>query len=198
MYTISIAKIPPCTVGPKSSGRDRARNKGTHWECCCSVSCYILYLTLLKTKFSLPLHLWYADDGSLVFPVRQTMAVIFLIQSQCQCRGLDLNLSKTAIWWPTVTSSILRTLPCNVLWDNDLQPHAGITVFGTAIGTPQHESAPPRLRNIKSLFHVIQYRSHPPSSSLIPPASLLRIPSMCHLHTALSTSPTASSGRLAV
>jgi hypothetical protein len=55
----------------------------------------------IRDNCKLLLHAWYLDDGTVVGDTREVAKALDIIRETCPGLGLDLNIRKTEIFWPS-------------------------------------------------------------------------------------------------
>ena len=78
----------------------------------------------------LDLNIWYLDDGTIIGNIGDVHGVLELIASHGPALGLNLNLSKNEIWWPSRSDNV-DVFPSDVKRINN----AGVKLLGNPIGT---------------------------------------------------------------
>ncbi|GKC73046.1 putative reverse transcriptase domain-containing protein, partial [Tanacetum coccineum] len=92
----------------------------------------ILHLLLHKIKdiCKLLLHAWYLDDGTVIGDSEEVAKVLDIIKAAGPGLGLELNIKKTKIFWPSCNGMKLR----EGLFPVDIQrPSSGVKLLGGAV-----------------------------------------------------------------
>ncbi len=79
-----------------------------------------------------------ADDGNAVAPIDVAQLIYEYIKSEGPHQGLHVKVTKTKVWWPTMSSDLLQKFDCNVLCNRDGTAAEGITLLGAAFDSPSH------------------------------------------------------------
>ena len=86
---------------------------------------------LRERHHDLDLNAWYLDDGTLVGPRSVLSAVLQeLAGPEVRALGLELNLAKCEVWWPSGDASF-REFPPEV----KRMPHEGVDILKVPVGT---------------------------------------------------------------
>ena len=101
-------------------------------------------ITKALSQASLPLSLWYLDDGLILAPNSRIKDIIPTLQQSFAQFGLSMNTKKTVIWGPGNSLPFRESLPTNHIWNTiattPWNPQDGITVLGVPCNLPQHTS----------------------------------------------------------
>ncbi|GJY66892.1 putative reverse transcriptase domain-containing protein [Tanacetum coccineum] len=89
----------------------------------------VLHLLICKIRdsFSLSLHVWYLDDGTIIGDTLVVGKVLELIMKDGPCCGLHLNVDKTKVFWPKEDpkSRLVGVFPPNIA-----RPLHGVKLLG--------------------------------------------------------------------
>ena len=88
-----------------------------------------LALKIEKEFPNLDLGVWYLDNGTLIGDKDDVFGAFELIRKEVPVLGLNLNVNKNEIWWPSRTGS--DPFPDGV----DRIDNAGVKLLGAPIGT---------------------------------------------------------------
>ncbi|GKD50829.1 hypothetical protein Tco_1279805, partial [Tanacetum coccineum] len=93
---------------------------------------FVLHLLVHKIKDSckLLLHAWYLDDGTVIEDSEEVAKVLDIIKVSGPGLGLELNIKKTEIFWPSCNGMKLRGGLFHVdIW----RPSSGVKLVGGAV-----------------------------------------------------------------
>ncbi|GJZ93051.1 hypothetical protein Tco_0665116, partial [Tanacetum coccineum] len=93
---------------------------------------FVLHLLVHKIKDSckLLLHAWYLDDGTVIEDSEEVAKVLDIIKLSGPGLGLELNIKKTDIFWPSCNGMKLR----ECLFHVDIRrPSSGVKLVGGAV-----------------------------------------------------------------
>ncbi|GJW86378.1 putative reverse transcriptase domain-containing protein [Tanacetum coccineum] len=98
----------------------------------------ILHPLLHKIKDSckLLLHAWYLDDGTVIGDLEEVSRVLDIIKVSGPCLGLELNIKKTEIFWPSCNGMKLHE---GLFLVDIRRPSLGVKLLGGALHYPQNE-----------------------------------------------------------
>nr|GEV00235.1 ribonuclease H-like domain, reverse transcriptase, RNA-dependent DNA polymerase [Tanacetum cinerariifolium] len=68
----------------------------------------LLYKVRIKDSCKLDLHAWYLDDGTIIEDLEEVTKVLQIIKVSGLILGLELNIKKTKIFWPSDNGTKLR------------------------------------------------------------------------------------------
>jgi hypothetical protein len=85
---------------------------------------------MIRDNCKLLLHAWYLDDGTVVGDSREVAKALDIIRERGPGLGLDLNIRKTEIFWPSCDGNKLR----EGLFPSDIgRPALGVKLLGGAV-----------------------------------------------------------------
>ncbi len=96
-----------------------------------AITLHILVLELSAICPAADVHLWYLDDGNIIGSPEVISRFFDTLSSRCPDFGLQLNLSKCELWWPTLNPDIWSFLPVEV----PINQSAGTDILGSAVGS---------------------------------------------------------------
>jgi hypothetical protein len=82
---------------------------------------------------NLKLNEWFLDDGTIIGTIDEALRVLQICLEEGPALGLHAKLKKTELFWPT-QSPRLQEFPAII----ERMPTAGVTLLGSAIGSPAH------------------------------------------------------------
>ncbi|GJU78916.1 hypothetical protein Tco_1275986 [Tanacetum coccineum] len=92
----------------------------------------ILHPLLHKIKDSckLLLHAWYLDDRTIIGDLKEVARVLDIIKVSCPGLGIELNIKKTEIFWPSCNGMKLRK---GLFLVDIRRPSSGVKLLGGAV-----------------------------------------------------------------
>jgi hypothetical protein len=79
------------------------------------------------------LHCWYLDDGVFIGPHWALRRIIEIIQERGPALGLQINLKKSSLWWPTIDQAEWSLYPPDL---KKIRDQDGIILLGGPVGGP--------------------------------------------------------------
>ncbi len=92
----------------------------------------------IQATFKPLLNVWMADDGNFIARIEDALKIYNYVKTKGPSLGLHMQQEKTKVWWPNMSSHLLKHFDCKVLWDNRRNPAEGLTLFGAAFGSPSY------------------------------------------------------------
>ena len=89
-------------------------------------------VTKIASECTLDINGWYLDDGSLIGKTSEVLKALKILQSESASVGLDLNLSKCELFWPTPNPTLWNDFPQEIGRNETLGAH----ILGSPIGDP--------------------------------------------------------------
>ena len=84
----------------------------------------------IRNNCKLLLHAWYLDDGTVIGDTEEVARVLDIIRATGPVLGLELNIKKTELFWPSCDGRKLR----EGLFPNDIgRPSLGVKLLGGAV-----------------------------------------------------------------
>ncbi|GJU92464.1 putative reverse transcriptase domain-containing protein [Tanacetum coccineum] len=126
----------------------------------------ILHPLLHKIKDSckLLLHAWYLDDGTVIGDSEEVARVLDLIKVSGPGLGLELNIKKTKIFWPSCNGMKLR----ESLFPIDIQrPSLGVKLLGGAVSKDTYFISGLAMRRAENVVDLMSFlpQLHDPQTS---------------------------------
>ncbi|KAK9052651.1 hypothetical protein SSX86_029281 [Deinandra increscens subsp. villosa] len=78
----------------------------------------------------LPFHAWYLDDGTIIGDAYEVAKALDIIRSEGPCLGLELNVRKTEVFWPTCNGVKVKE---GVFPSGIGRPKLGVKLLGGAV-----------------------------------------------------------------
>ncbi|GKA04933.1 hypothetical protein Tco_0684053 [Tanacetum coccineum] len=111
-----------------------------------------LLMLLIKDSFSLSLHAWYLDDGTIIGDTLVVGKVLELIMEDGPRRGLHLNVNKTEVFWPKEDprSRLVGVLPPTIA-----RPLHGVKLLGGPVSVDFDFSSELVLKRVAKSIELI-------------------------------------------
>ncbi|GKD38587.1 hypothetical protein Tco_1258794, partial [Tanacetum coccineum] len=112
------------------------------------------------------LHAWYLDDGAVIRDSEEVARVLIIIRVSGPCLGLEINIKKTEIFWPSCNGTKLREglFPVTIR-----RPSLGVKLLGGAVSRDTYfisRLAMRRAANVIDLMGLLS-QLHDPLSELL-------------------------------
>ena len=86
---------------------------------------------------ALNLNAWFLDDGNIAGPIDQVALAFEILAQDCPLYGLELNLSKCELWWPTITEDGFEQIRNSFPEDIPISSATGTDCLGAPVGSPE-------------------------------------------------------------
>src|ERR1043165_7352506 len=89
----------------------------------------------VQESCKLPFHAWYLDDGTIIGAATEVAKALDIIRLEGPSLGLQLNIKKTAVFWPSCNGVKLR----DGLFPSGIgRPEKGVKLLGGAVSRDSH------------------------------------------------------------